>query len=308
MGCTPAHGLTLEDWNFDAVPEEELQVCCLWEYGRESSFLRSIRDRSAEAHRLKLAFKERLDFVERDFGKVFSTLGRSAILFQEGIYGLGGDKAHPGLISHFPEPWQSLDKREKSALLETADWDSANSDECPAFRRSNLPRAEAMVKLFRPKSMKEVFGRDGGVGVREYFHAGHRLRSLCPCFMYPSGHEVLLVEIDWGDFTNDQILNAFAQWLKENNPPEISRPDKRGHKKISHRVKLERLGILRLLSRFTLNELPTACAVAWKRYNSRNRRWRKEAALARIHFREFFPFLPENETPLCEPPKETGLR
>lgn len=32
-------------------------------------------------------------------------------------------------------------------------------------------------------------------------------------------------------------------------------------------------------------------------YNSPNRRWRKEASMARIHFLEVFPFLPENEMP-----------
>lgn len=300
--------ISQEDWNFDSVPEDELHVCCLWEYGRESNFLRSIKERSAEAVRLKLCFTERLDFVERDFSKAFGVLGRSAILFQEGIYGLGGDKAYPGLISRFPAPWQSLSQSERSALLETADWDVKDIDGLPGFRRSNVPRAEAIVKLFRPKSTKEVFGGDGSVGVREYFHAGHKLRSLCPCLMYPSGTEVLLVEIDWRDFTNEQLLQEFAQWLKENNPPGIARPDKRGHKKISDRVKLERLGILRLLNQFTLSQLKTGCAVAWKRYNTPNRRWRKDASMARSHFRELLPFLPGNETPLAGPPKETDHR
>jgi hypothetical protein len=306
--CLPALGLDQDDWNFDSVPEEELHVCCLWEYGRESNFLRSIRERSVEAARLQLPFRERLDFVERDFSKAFGALGRSACLFQVGIYCLGGDKGYPGVISRFPEAWQSLSKSERSVLLETADWDVKKVSGFPGFRRSNVPRADALVKLFRPKSMKEVFGRDEGVGVREYFHAGHKLRSLCPCYMYPSGMEVLLVEIEWGDFTNEQLVQEFAQWLKENDPPGLSRPDKRGHKKISDRVKLERLGIMRLLNRFTPAELGTACPDAWKRYNSPNRRWRKDASMAGIHFRELFPFLPEEETPLAWPPKETCAR
>ncbi len=120
--------------------------------------------------------------------------------------------------------------------------------------------------------------------------------------------EVLLVEIEWGDFTNEQLVQQFAEWLKENNPPGISRPDKRGQKKISDRVKLERLGILRLLNRFKLSELRTTCAAAWKLYNTGNRRWRKDASMARIHFRELFPFLPEKEIPLAGPPKETNAR
>lgn len=296
--------LTEADWNFDSVPEEELNVCCLWEYGRESSFLRSIKQRSAEVACLRLSFEERWEFVGRDFSKAFGTLGRSAILFQEGIYRLGGNGFNPGAVSSFPASWQSLDKSERSLLLETADWDVKKAAGFPPFRRSNVPRAEAMVKLFRPQSMKEVFGREE-VGVPEYFHAGHKLRSLCPCFMYPAGHEVLLVEIDWCDYTNEQIITAFAQWLKENNPPGISRPDNRGHKKISHLAKLERLGILRLLNRFTLSELRGASAEAWKHYNSPNRRWLKDASLACAHFKELFPFLSETTKPLAWPVKQT---
>jgi hypothetical protein len=170
----PAHGVARVDWNFDSILEEELHVCCLWEYGRESKFLCSIRERSAEAARLQLSFRERLDFVERDFSKVFSALGRSACLFQEGLYCLGGDKGYPGVISRFPEAWQSLSKSEKSILLETADWDVKKFCDLPGFRRSNVPRADALVKLFQPKSFQEVFGGDGRVGVREYFHAGHK--------------------------------------------------------------------------------------------------------------------------------------
>jgi hypothetical protein len=301
-------GISREDWNFDFVPEEELHVCCLWEYGRESNFLRSIRERSAEAARLKLSFRERLDFVERDFSRAFGALGRSACLFQSGIYCLGGGKGYPDVISRFPESWQSLSKSERSVLLETADWDVKKSAGFPGFRRSNVPRADALVKLFHPKSLKEVFGGDGSVDLRKYYHAGHKLRSVCPCYMYPSGMEVLLVEIEWGDFTNEQLVQEFAQWLKENNPPGISRPDKRWHKKISDRVKLERLGIMRLLNKFTSAELRAARPDAWKHYNSPNRRWRKDASMARIHFRELFSFLPENETPLAWPPKETGPR
>jgi hypothetical protein len=306
MNCQD--GLSQEDWNFDPVPEEELHVCCIWEYGRESNFLCSIRERSAEASRLGLSVRERLDFVERDFSKAFSALGRSAIFFQSGIYGLGGEKGYPSLVSRFPAAWQSLDKSERTALLETADWDATKATGLPAFRRSTLPRAKAIVELFRPKSMKEVFGVDEGLGVREYFHAGHKLRSLSPCYMYASGQEVLLVEIDWGRFTNEELVKEFAQWLKENNPPGIVRPDRRGQKKISDRVKLERLGLLRLLHHFTLAQVKTACPDAWDRYHSPNRRWNKDAVKAGLHFRELFPFLPENEQPLSWSRKQERRR
>ena len=31
--------LTKFDWNFDAVPDNELVACCYWEYARESAFI-----------------------------------------------------------------------------------------------------------------------------------------------------------------------------------------------------------------------------------------------------------------------------
>lgn len=294
--------LAREDWRFDSVPEEELNACCVWEYGRESQFLRSIRERSAEAFRLKFSFEKRLDFVDRDFSTVHHALGRSAMFFQEGIYGLGGDKPHPGVVSRFPEPWQSLSKSERLILLETANWDSVKTAGFPGFRRSNFARAQVLVNLFEPKGFQEVFGVES-MEVAKYFHAGHKLRSICPNLMFSLGTEILLVEIEWGSYTNEQLVKEFAQWLKENNPPGILRPDKRGHKKISDRVKLERLGIMRLLNKLTLTELKNHFAAAWKHYQSPNRRWRREASMAATHFRELFPFLRQNDTPLAWPPK-----
>ena len=37
--------VSLLDWNFIAVPDEELVACCLWEYGRESEFICGVRQR-----------------------------------------------------------------------------------------------------------------------------------------------------------------------------------------------------------------------------------------------------------------------
>jgi len=143
------------------------------------------------------------------------------------------------------------------------------------------------------------------MSVYEFYHAGHKLRSICPNLMSPDGEETLVVQIDWGECTNEDLIKQFAEWLKENDPPGISRPDKRGKKIISHRVMLERLGIMRLLHRFTLAELKTNVPTAWKLYHSGNRRWRKDVEKSLAHFRELFPFLPQNEFPGSWPSKES---
>ena len=105
----------------------------------------------------------------------------------------------------------------------------------------------------------------------------------------------MLVEIEWGEFTNEQLVKDFAQWLKENDPPGISRPDKRGHKLRDLRVGLERLGMMRLLSRFTLREMPLKCPPAWQAFG--NRDWYKERKKAEQTFHELLPFLPAGEEP-----------
>ncbi len=63
---------------------------------------------------------------------------------------------------------------------------------------------------------------------------------------------------------------------EKNRPRRFSAPSGKGHKQISHRVALERLGILRLLHRFRFADLAKQNPAAWKRYDSDNRRWRKD--------------------------------
>jgi len=37
--------LDWHEWNFDAVPDDELIACCYWEFARESAFIRDVRRR-----------------------------------------------------------------------------------------------------------------------------------------------------------------------------------------------------------------------------------------------------------------------
>jgi hypothetical protein len=74
-----------------------------------------------------------------------------------------------------------------------------------------------------------------------------------------------------GEFTNEQLVQHFSEWLKENEPEGIRRPDRRGHKLRDLRVGLERRGIMRLLSHFTLREMPLKCPAAWRAFG--NREW-----------------------------------
>jgi hypothetical protein len=308
-----ADNFSEQDWNFDNVPKSELEICCLWEYARESAFLHSIRERGRQSVQLEQSILERIEFVGRDFWKAWNTLGRKAILFQEGIYWFGGREPVPNFVSRFPCPWASLTRYERRVLLETAAWNTKHFVGLPSFRRAHYADALAMPKLFKPKALKEVFGGDGNVAVRDFFHAGHKLRSICPNYMSPSGHEVLIVAIDWGRFTNEQLVKDFAQWVKENDPPGIARPDRRGrNKEQDWRTNLTRLAVMRLLSRYTLNEILGSsrtsrlaeCQPILRTKQFAAEKWgdltkwydaRREAGRL---FRMLFTFLPKDDKPL----------
>jgi hypothetical protein len=233
--------------------------------------------------------------VRKLFYRLFGALGRAAILFQNGVYGFGGAKKHyQGFESPFPLPWQALSAEQRRTLVETAEWNVR--DICPTsgFKRAQFAYIGALAQRFTPKSVKKVFG-DRPVGLAEFDHAGGKLRAICPNLMYASGTEILLVEIKWGEFTNEQLVQHFSEWLKENEPEGIKRPDRRGHKLRDLRVGLERLGIMRLLSHFTLREMPLKCPAAWKAFG--NREWYKERRRAVQMFHGLLPFLPGGEQP-----------
>ncbi|MGB7748782.1 MAG: hypothetical protein WBN75_16020 [Verrucomicrobiia bacterium] len=289
------------DWNFDNVPDDELAVCRLWEYARESETIRKIWQQSVSAAFDNTMPKEKRDAIRKEFYQLFNGLGRASILFQAGIYGFGGKNQYENFHSPFPQPWQELSKEQRHILMETAAWNVRYDCPTPGFMRAHHAYIHALAKLYHPKSMKEVFGRDGGIGVTEFYHAGKKLRAICPNLMCAGGTEILLVEIEWGEFTNEELVKDFAQWLKENEPEGVQRPDRRGHKNRDMRVALDRLGMMRLLHRFTLRELPVKCADAEKAFHGYE--WYKERRRAGKVFHELFPFLPKAETPISWPTK-----
>jgi len=105
-----------DEWDFRKVPDDEFVACCYWEYARESSFLREVRqwcrkDQQADGQR-----DERL---HADLQKVQS-IGYPANFFLRGFFCPQDDVLpdapllRPGevhrLTGAFPRPWQSLTK------------------------------------------------------------------------------------------------------------------------------------------------------------------------------------------------------
>ncbi len=313
--------LTEFDWNFNGVPDEELVACCYWEYARESAFIRGLRKRSWDYWRPLYLKPEwwnapRNDLLEKDLEKVRS-IGMRADVILSGIASPPDGElpdfppVKPGEVERatgsFPKPWQALTPQERDYRAIVP----------PHYLAAHVPFARGMVHdakyiveqaynrvRERHKANEQVRREHPGVPDERLFKMGKlKFPEIDLRLIHESGIETTIVEIDWASFTNEQIIQCFRRWVKAERPPHIPKPNDQGNKRISDRVRLERLGILRLLHRFTLAELRKKSPAAWKRYNSPNRRWHKDAEKARGHFRELFPFLPKEETPVCWPPK-----
>jgi len=293
-----------EEWDFQDVPDSELLVCRLWEYARESTSIRSLWERTWEASRGNLSGASERRIVHKEFGVYFHHLGRAAILFQEGIYGFEGSASLPGFHSPFPNPWQRLSNAQRRILCDTANWDVHALIGIPPFRRAQLPHVNALAN-FKPKAMKAVFGKER-ISAKDFFHAGDKLRGICPNHLSLGGTELLAIEIEWGDATNEELVAAFTKWLKENDPPGVRRPDRRGKKLTDLRAALDRLGMMRLLHSFTRAEMRRKVPAAENRFASRD--WYRDRKRAKGTFRELFHFLPANERPRTWATKGSGRR
>jgi len=164
----------------------------------------------------------------------------------------------------FPQPWQSLDKAHKP------------------FTMSKLPPVEYAFQTIDSRLPWRRFQRPNSAG---------RVISQ-------SGAETLLVTIDWGGSTDNQIIESFERWIKnKHRPTGIGAANTKG-KRVETRwqVMLDNLAIMRLLYHATLSEMPGKFPVAWKRYKSAD--WYRARKKANRNFHELFPFLTAKELPL----------
>ena len=278
------------DWNFDAVPDPELVACCYWEYARESAFFLDLKQRLAEwdgCGHCPEELAKGLNRIEQGTMRAFFYL--DAMLGQK----------------EFPCPWRKLSKQCRRRLLKL-DFGlplpfATGGDLIEAERAVEC--AKEQVQQFRAAEQKL---HDQWPG---YGEGTLRRRGLWPKWkplervFWEDGYESLIVRIAWKNYTNEQIIESFRSWLKKNRPKQFPVPSGKGHKQISHRVALERLGILRLLHQHRLADLPKQNPAAWKHYNSPNRRWRQDLQKAAAEFKRLFPLF-SNEHPLSWPSKD----
>lgn len=281
------------DWNFDAVPDSELVACCYWEYARESAFMRELCQRCLDGRQNG---KEPDAQLWSDLERL-AQLGFAAEIFVPGYFHLlepfttaqwTGDRAL--LPAHFPKAWQTLEPRHRArrALIRT----SRDINALVPFQRGPIVFAKWITEYCDVEKARASRRPEACRSPRE----GTAPSGIVPR-LFSAGSEISLFEINWSQFTNDEIAAHFRKWLKRNRPTDLGVPDGRGREKARDwRVALERLGMQRLLHEFRLGEMSDACPEAWTRYKKRE--WYKERKRAGEMFHRLFPFLPKADRPL----------
>jgi len=285
-------------------------ACCYWEYARESAFIRDVRQRCLED---QLPEGKRDKSLHMDLQKVQS-IGYAANFFLRGFFcppdGVLSDalRLRPGevhrLTGAFPKPWQLLTKEERQYRAHKPARGVVDFVKILPFERGRCLDAQDIVKTVI--AQRRLRDQDNTIARMEYPKFSEQVLSekgmlnladVRPSIMYASGMEMTVVQINWGIFTNEDIIQAFRSWVKANRPEDMPAPDNKGRNKARDwRVALERLAIMRLLHRLRLGALPTAYPQAWRQYGRRD--WYKERKRAGRMFGRLFPFLSKLERPL----------
>jgi hypothetical protein len=304
------------NWNFDAVPDNELVACCYWEYARESAFIRNVRHQCLQNWQAGGNWDLRL---HSDLQKVQS-IGHPSDVIIRGVFFVPDDPhridkpdAAP-VTNNFPQPWQALTANER-AFRSRIRSDRTTIPLLP-FERAHWTEAREIAKWAESRA-KEIFSafdevRRANPETSEVtlIEQGklQPFPGIPPSLIWESGKEFTVVAIDWGSFTNDEIVNYFRRWVKANRPPQYPVPSGKGHKPGDWRANLMRLAVMRLLARFTPLEIVdprrNGFPAVWETKQFAGRKWsdvtkwhdaRREAGK---EFRALFPFLPKGEKPI----------
>ncbi|MCG3149758.1 MAG: hypothetical protein PCFJNLEI_03223 [Verrucomicrobiae bacterium] len=287
------------EWDFAAVPDSEITACCYWEYARESASLRGLRTeilaewRERGARRgLTIGQYERTAKMFRRSDSRTSSILHLILDTPPRKSKSGNENSNDNIGSSFPEHWQNLSKAEQAgwAAAFSGKWDDGAISRRDEIYPSDLCREYAVF----PGPMKR---------------GTHRKKGTIPnSFLYPEGREGMLLEIAWGEYTNKQLVGAFRNWLKENRPKDIRGPDGRGRGLRVARADLVRLGVMRLLARYTalqiLDPRRNACPEIWQSKQFSGAKWQDATKWydarreARRVFQRLFPALPKAESPL----------
>ena len=239
------------EWDFFGIPPEELPACFLWEYARESEWLRNLRKRC-------LAFwrggsnKASDPALDSDLRIVQGAMPYESEVFLSGFF-FEHDHAEksqsedpkaphyrhpqaPAITGSFPASWQSLKQAERQHRAHIRS-DVETIPLAPFGRGYDFH-----CDLIRDHSKRE---RE-----RQIADGGHA-KNVPSSVRWEGGKEEGVFCIEWGSFTNKAIADYFREWVKAKRPDSIPEPRKNGDKTEDRRAWLQWLGAMRALSHST---------------------------------------------------------
>lgn len=285
--------LSPEDWDFSAVPNAELAACFYWEYARESEFIREVRQRCRDPRWREMTNTQLSEHCGFDIERIQS-IGYASEVFLSGFFFDEADdrklrhRDAPAITGSFPAAWQSLSVAERKSRSQIR----TDREAIPLipFQRGYSFFAAEIAQWY--KNQQPEAQKTG--------------RKLHPSLFF-AGAEIGVFQIAWDDFTNDELVAGFREWVKGNRPESCPMPSGKGRKPGDVRAQLTRLGVMRLLSRYKPSEIfaprkgEARAVLESKQFAGRKwldaTKWNDARREAGQVFRRLFPFLPPAEKP-----------
>ena len=285
--------LSIDDphnWDFDGLPAEQWEACCRWEYARESAFIRDAVEKCKSMRRFPTAS------VNEAFLNLFA-LGYPWEFFYE---------------LPFPEPWQSLDKAERERRAEI--YPQRQPWKQPPFKAiGDIGNTGELYRLAQDAQKKLDAAMQRHIEGEAHLDVAGMMKQYQDAppvsFVDASGVQILTAQINWRDYTNDEIATFLRKWVRDNRPPELPpAPDRRGKKQKDWRDRLTHLAVLRLRGQHTALDIvdprKDALPKLWKTKQFAGEQWKditkwedaKREAIKVFH--RLFPSLPEGAQPL----------
>ncbi|MGA2604726.1 MAG: hypothetical protein ABSG14_10900 [Verrucomicrobiia bacterium] len=286
-----------DEWNFDKLTDSELVACCYWEYARESQFICSTLQRHAKYLAGVLPnTTEEVEEIQRNEEKLFG-LGYALEIFVPGAFS-DQQPERPPSIGDLDKPWQALDPTERKtrAIIPTV----TESQGIVPIRLSPYPCSERIARAW-DKMYERSLGEGKPVPRFSFRHGPIQVNGVQSARHFWSGkRETLLIDIEWGHFSNDEIAEYFRKWVSGARPKHFPNPKKTGRtRKHDRRAALRDLGVMRLLNFCTVAGMKARCPDAAKHFGGwESKHWSAARKRALRNFRSLFPFLPEGELPL----------
>jgi hypothetical protein len=301
--------LVEHDWNFNAdrLPDDELAVCCYWEYARESASIRGAVEIAKTACANQGIAKPQS--AERE-------AFRSAANKASGLLHTTGFDISFWVGLPFPEPWQLVDKtkREKWAHVRP---EIPTPVKFPPFQVTgdlfiaSILHSEA-TKAHEARQAIHLRLSQIDSGIANLKEPGELRKKLSEhptplAVRGQGGVDSFIAQINWRELSKKEIKKCLSKWVDDYSCP-IAKPSERG-RPVNWRARLESLGLVRLRHVQSVEETIQTIAQTLPS-NKRNAtkftepgELNREAQNAVADFRNLFPFLDSAEMPISWPLK-----